>query len=127
MTVRTISSGSEYEKRYAYSRGVVDDTYVFLSGTTAIKHPTTDIDPDVGDQTRQILKTVTAALDDAGSSLADVIRLRYCLTNRADWDAVGTIVGKSLGGARPAVSLVFCELLDPRMKVMIEVTARRRK
>lgn len=127
MALKTISSGSEYEKRYAYSRAVADDNYVFLSGTTGFKHPTTDVDPDVRDQTQQIIKTITAALKEAGGSLADAIRVHYYLKSPADWDAVGTIMAEALGEARPAISLAFGELLDPRLKVLIEVTARRRK
>jgi enamine deaminase RidA (YjgF/YER057c/UK114 family) len=60
------------------------------------------------------------------SSLSPARPDRYYLPDRADWDAASAVTGEILADIRPAATVVFCDLLDPRMKIEIEVTARIR-
>jgi len=126
MQRRLISSGSNYEKTAGYSRAVVDGEWVFVSGTTGMDYKAMTIEPDVIAQTRQTFKNIGAALADAGSSFADVVRVHYYFTDGADWTKVAPVLGEVFGNVRPAATAIVCDLIDPRMKIEIEVTARRR-
>ncbi len=125
-TRRLISSGSDFERHTGYSRAVVDGDDVFVAGTTGFDYATMTIAPDVAAQTRQTFANIARALDEAGSSLADVVRARYYVPDHADWDAASAVIGEHFGNIRPAATAVFCGLVDPRMRIEIEVTARRR-
>jgi enamine deaminase RidA (YjgF/YER057c/UK114 family) len=126
MTRRLISSGSSFEAVAGYSRAVVDGDWVFVSGTTGFDYRAKTISDDVVEQTRQCFRNIAAALAEAGSSLDDVVRVRAFLVSRNDFDKVAPLFGEHLGRARPANTTVIAELIDPRMKIKIEVTACRR-
>lgn len=121
-----ISSGSSFEKLAGYSRALVDGEWIFVSGTTGYDYSTMAIAPDLEAQTRQAFRNIGAALEQAGSSLDDVVRVRYYLTDRADFERVAPLFGEFLANARPAATAVVCALVDPNMKIEIEVTARAR-
>ena len=126
MQRRLISSGSSYEKTAGYSRAVVDGDWVFVSGTTGLDYKAMTIAPDVVSQTRQTFKNIGTALADAGASFADVVRVRYYFTDADDWTKVAPVLGEVFGDVRPAATAIVCDLIDPRMKIEIEVTARRK-
>jgi len=126
MQRRLISSGSSFEKTAGYSRAVVDGDWVFVSGTTGMDYKAMTIDPDVIAQTRQTFRNIGAALADSGSSFADVVRVHYYFTDAADWPKVAPVLGEVFGDVRPAATAIVCDLIDPRMKIEIEVTARRK-
>jgi enamine deaminase RidA (YjgF/YER057c/UK114 family) len=126
VTRRLISSGSPFEKSWGYSRAVIDGDWVFVSGTTGFDYATMTISADVAEQTRQTFRTIAKVLTDAGCTLADIVRARYYVPNAADWEAIGSVAGEVLGNVRPAATAVVCGLIDPRMKIEIEVTAKRR-
>ncbi len=125
--MRTLfSGGSAYEREYGYSRAVADGDLVFVAGTTGFDYATMTIADDPAEQTRQCFRTIAAALERAGASLADVVRARYYVPDAADWPAIGAVCGEVLGEIRPAATALVCGLIDPRMRVEIEVTARRK-
>jgi enamine deaminase RidA (YjgF/YER057c/UK114 family) len=123
---RLISSGSAFEKVAGYSRAVVDGEWVFVSGTTGFDYGAMTISDDVVQQVRQTFRNIEAALSQAGASLADVVRANYIVPNAADWPTITPILGQYFGEIRPASTAVVAGLVDPRMKIEIEVTARRR-
>ncbi|HZS84136.1 MAG TPA: RidA family protein [Stellaceae bacterium] len=126
MERRLISSGSSFERRFGYSRAVVDGDFVFVSGTTGFDYQAMTIADDPAAQTRQALANIEAALAEAGAALDDVVRVRYYVPERADWDAIAAVLGERLGAIRPAATAIFCGLVDQRMKIEIEATARKR-
>ena len=77
MSVRHISTGSPFEEKIGYSRAVVADGWVFVSGTTGYDYETMELPEDVVDQCRNTLATIGKALSDAGSSLDDVVRVLH--------------------------------------------------
>lgn len=123
---RLISSGSTFEAQIGYSRAVVDGDWIFVSGTTGFDYSTMTIQDGVVEQTEQCLRNIAAALAEAGSSLADVLRVHYILPNAADFPACWPTLRRHFGEVRPAATMIAAGLADPRMRIEIEVTARRR-
>lgn len=120
---RLISSGSSYETDVAYSRAVVDGRWVFMSGTTGFDYQSMTISPRVEEQAEQCFRNIAAALAEAGSSLADVVRVRYIVPRREDFEPVWPVIRKYLADVRPACTMIVAGLADPRMLIEIEVTA----
>ena len=120
-----ISSGSSFEQSVGYSRAVVDGEWIFVSGTTGFDYETMAISDDPVTQTRQAFKNIAKALEQAGSSLADVVRVHYIVPRAEDWARITPVLGEHLGQVRPAATAIVAGLVDPRMLVEIEVTARR--
>ena len=123
---RAILSGSTFEEQIGYARAVVDGDWVHVSGTTGFDYATMRISGDVTEQAEQALRNVEAALAEAGCSLADVVRVRYLLPDRADFEPCWPALRRCFGEVRPAATMLVCGLADPRMKFEIEVEARRR-
>lgn len=122
--VKRISSGSPFEARIGYSRAVVDGDMVYVSGTTGYDYARMEMPEDVALQTRNALGTIDKALREAGSSLNDVVRVRYYITDMADYDVIVEVLGQAFAEIRPAATMLVCGLTTPEMKVEIEVTAR---
>jgi len=122
---RLISSSSPFEAGVGYSRAVVDGEWVFVSGTTGFDYGAMTISPDVCEQTEQTMRNIGQALAEAGSSFADVVRVRYILPDAADFEPCWPVLRRYLGEVRPATTMIAAGLSDPRMKIEIEVTARR--
>ena len=125
MTRRLISSGSDFEEQIGYSRAVVDDDYVHVSGTTGFEYVSGTISGRVVEQAERAIANIETALAEAGCSLADVVRVRYMFPNRGDFEPCWPVLRKAFGKARPAATMMSCDLIDPRIRVEIEVTARR--
>ena len=121
---RLISSGSPFEAAAGYSRAVVDGEWVFVAGTTGFDYARMTIADDPALQARQALRNIEQALAEAGAALGDVVRVRYYLPDLADWPAIVPVLGEVFGTIRPAATALICGLVDPRMKIEIEVTAR---
>ena len=119
-----ISSGSPFEKKIGYSRAVVDGNIIYVSGTTGYDYKTMVMPDDVRDQARNAFATITHALEEAGSTIKDVVRVRYYITDMAHYDGLVEVAGKVFGEIRPAATMLVCGLTRPEMKVEIEVTAR---
>lgn len=127
MARRLIQSGFGLEERAAYSRAVVDGDWVFVSGTTGYDPRLGDFPPDPADQARQAFANIEKALTEAGASLADVVRVRYMTVDRTTFEECIEVFADRFAAIRPASTLMICELADPRMKVEIEVTAKKRQ
>lgn len=123
---KCISSGSAFEETFAYSRAVVDDHYVFVSGTTGYDYGTMTISDDLVEQTEQCFINITQALTAAGTDLSQVVRIHYILPNKKDFARCAPVLQKYLSDSRPAATLFEAGLLDDAMKIEIEVTARRK-
>jgi enamine deaminase RidA (YjgF/YER057c/UK114 family) len=118
-----ISSGSSYEAQIGYSRAVVAGDWVFVSGTTGFDYATMTISDDVVAQAEQCLQNIAKALAEAGCTLDDVVRVNYVLPNGADFEPCWPVLRQHFGKAKPAAMVITAGLLDPRMKIEIEVTA----
>lgn len=125
MVGQRISSGSSFEALASYSRAVVDGDWVFVSGTTGFDYKAGTISDDPVEQTEQCFRTIAWALGEAGSSMAELVRIRVFLADPGLFQAVVPVIGRWCREARPANTTVVAPLIDPRMKIEIEVTAKR--
>jgi enamine deaminase RidA (YjgF/YER057c/UK114 family) len=122
----TISTGSKFEAWGGYSRAVVDREWVFVSGTAGYDFSDGSISDDAAEQARQCLRTIAATLEKAGTSLADIVRVRVYLSDRAYVMPVSEVLGATFSDPRPTNTTIICGFAMPEMKVEIEVTALRR-
>jgi len=127
MNRRLISSGSSFEREIGYSRAVVDGEWVFVSGTTGFDYQSMRISENLLEQTEQCLRNITSALEQAGASLSDVVRVTYILPETGDFPACWPVLRKYFGDVRPAATMISAGLADPRIRIEIEVTARRNR
>jgi len=126
MTRRLIGSGSTFEEQIGYSRAVVDGEWVFVSGTTGFNYTAMSISDNLLEQTEQCFRNIETALREAGASLGDVVRVRYILPDAADFERCWPVLRKRFGEIRPAATMIVAVLVDPRIRIEIEVTARKR-
>ena len=126
MPRRLISSGSKFEAEIGYSRAVVDGEWCFVSGTTGFNYDTMTISEDVAEQADQCFKNIIKALGQGGFELADAVRVHYLLPNAKDFEPCWPVLQNYLGNIRPAATMFVAALADPRMKIEIEVTAKKR-
>ena len=125
MARQRISSGSSFEELAGYSRAIVDGDWVFVSGTTGFDYKAGTISADVVEQTHQCFRNIEWALVQAKAKLKDMVRIQIHLTDAADFTKIAPVIGQYCREARPANTTVVSQLIDPRMKIEIEVTARR--
>ena len=123
---RLISSGSSFEEQIGYSRAVVDGDWIFVSGTTGFDYATMTIADDITEQAGQCLRNIEAALREADATLADVVRVLYIVPKADEFERCWPVLRQHLGAVRPAATMISAQLLDPRMRIEIQVTARRR-
>lgn len=125
MPRKLITSGSRFEAEVGYSRAVVDGDFVFVSGCTGYDYRTMTIADDVVAQCEQTFRNIEAALAQADAKLADVVRANFIVPDRADWSACWPVIRRYFGDVRPASTMIVAGLADERMKIEIEVTAKR--
>lgn len=125
MTRRRISSGSRFEADIAYSRAIVDGDWVFVSGTTGFDYTTMQLADGVEAQTEQCLRNIEAALREADAYIADIVRVRYILPDASEFPLCWPVLRRWLGDVRPAATMWSAGLIDPAIRIEIEVTARR--
>ena len=123
MNRQWITSGSTFEAQIGYSRAVVAGDWVFVSGTTGFDYTNMTISDDVVTQAEQCLQNIATALAEAGCTLDDVVRVNYVLPDGADFEPCWPVLRQHFGKAKPAAMVITAGLLDPRMKIEIEVTA----
>jgi enamine deaminase RidA (YjgF/YER057c/UK114 family) len=125
MSRQFISSGSIFEQEIGYSRAIVDGDWVFVSGSTGFDYSSMTISDDVVKQTEQCFKNINAALTEAGLVMQDIVRVRYILPIREDLEQSWPVIRRYLGDVRPTATMIVAGLSDPRMRIEIEVTAKK--
>jgi enamine deaminase RidA (YjgF/YER057c/UK114 family) len=121
--MKRLSTGSPFETTMGYSRAVVKGGWCFVSGVTGYDYATMEIQPDIAGQGRACFMTIRQVLDQAGFSMADIVRVQYTVVDAGLVDALVPVLGEALGDVRPAATMVIAGLIRPEMLVEIEVTA----
>ena len=126
MTWQTLSSGSSFEQQAPYSRAMFDDEWVFVSGTTGFDYATMIISDDVGEQARRTWKNIAEVLEKAGSNLEEIVQFLLIFPNREDLSVIGQVM-KEVLPHKPTGTAICANLVDPRIKIEIQVTAKRKR
>jgi enamine deaminase RidA (YjgF/YER057c/UK114 family) len=114
-----VSSGSDFESTVGYSRAVRVGPHVSVAGTTGPGPP-----DDIGAQTREALRRIEIALNEAGAVLSDVVRTRVYVTDISRWREVAAVHAEIFGEIRPAATMVeVAALIAPELLVEIEADA----
>ncbi|SLN29512.1 Putative aminoacrylate peracid reductase RutC [Falsiruegeria litorea R37] len=116
MGITRISTGSEFEAKVGYCRAVVAGGFVHVAGTVGQGD-------DVVSQCRSALEVIGSALEKAGASFADVVRVTYMLPDRHEFEPCWPILRETFGDNPPAATMIECNLIDPKFRIEIEVTA----
>ena len=123
MSKRLISSGSPFEAEVGYSRAVVQGDWCFMAGVTGFDYSTMTLPDTIAAQARQCFVTIDSALQDAGFTRADIVRVTHYVTDRALVDELKPVLSEHLGSIRPSATMVIADLMTPEMLYEIEVTA----
>ena len=121
---KLISQSSPFEKNIGYSRAVVEDEWIFVSGTTGYDYATMEISDNAAEQAKQCLENIQWALNEAGASIENVVRVHYILPDATDFESCWPILRSYFGNVLPAATMFSAGLADPKMKIEIEVTAK---
>jgi enamine deaminase RidA (YjgF/YER057c/UK114 family) len=114
-----VSSGSDFESTVGYSRAVRVGPHIAVAGTTGPG----PVD-DVGAQTREALRRIEIALNEAGATLRDVIRTRIYVTDISRWAEVAAVHREVFGEVRPVATMVeVAALIAPELLVEVEADA----
>ncbi|RED44919.1 RidA family protein [Seonamhaeicola aphaedonensis] len=127
MTKKLISSGSTFETQIGYSRAVIQDNWIFVSGTTGYNYKIMFISEDVVQQAEQCLINIKSTLEKAQASMSDIVRVTYILPNPSDFELCWPVFKKYLGHVKPAATMISAGLANEKMKIEIEVTALKTK
>jgi enamine deaminase RidA (YjgF/YER057c/UK114 family) len=122
---RSIHSAAPWEALAGYARAVISGDFVFVAGTVG-RDPATGVVPEpVTEQCAIALSIIETALTQAGAGFADVVRVTYYVADRADFEPCWPQLRAAFGAHPPASTVLVAGLLDPSMKIEIEVTAHR--
>jgi enamine deaminase RidA (YjgF/YER057c/UK114 family) len=120
-----VESGTPWGPVVGYSRAVRIGSIVEVAGTTAARPEGGAVGgDDIGEQAREAIRRIVAALAEVGARPADVIRTRMYVTDIDRWEEVGRAHGEVFAAIRPATSMVeVARLITPDLLVEIEATA----
>jgi enamine deaminase RidA (YjgF/YER057c/UK114 family) len=123
MLRKNITSGSKFEAEIAYSRAVVCGDMAFVSGTTGFDYATMNISESLPEQTAKALDNIESALISAGFAFNNIVKVSYILPEPDSFQACWPVLRARFGDIRPAATMISARLMDPRMKIEIEVVA----
>ena len=124
MTRKRYFTGSRFEERGGYARGVRDGDMVFMSGCVGFDYEKDTIADDIVEQTHQAFRNINRGLAELWATFEDVVRIVIYIADRAYYEQTVDIIGEYCRDVRPANTFIVAQLVDPRMKIEIEVTTR---
>ncbi|AEA43082.1 RidA family protein [Fluviicola taffensis] len=124
---KLISTSSRFEREMAFSRAVVVENMVFVSGCTGYDYAADSLPEDVVTQTEQTFQNIIYALKEAGASLQDVVRVTYIIPNPADIPLCAAVMRTYFQDVLPACTCYCAPLVNDALKIEIEVTAIKSK
>ena len=124
MIRQNVSSGAVWEDIVGYSRAVRIGNVVEVAGTTAVAGDLVIGLDDAYEQTRFILTKIEKALQEAGASMADVVRTRMFVTDISQWEEIDRAHGEFFSQIKPVTTMVEVNaLIQPELLIEIEATA----
>ncbi|MDA3730948.1 RidA family protein [Niameybacter massiliensis] len=123
MTKRIVSTDKAPKAIGPYSQAVVVGEMVYTSGQLGLDPETMELKETVQDQAHQACKNLIAVLEEAGSSINNVIKTTVFLADINDFVAVNEVYAQYFTEPFPARSAVQVGNLPKLAKVEIEVIA----
>lgn len=120
---RKLISLSEGEKTYGMSRAVVQGDWCFVSGTVGYDYSKGELPEGAAQQAQNTFTNIMSALEAGGFELGHSVRVQYTISDRKYMDAVLKVIRQHYGAILPAATMIVADLVDPKMKIEIEVTA----
>jgi 2-iminobutanoate/2-iminopropanoate deaminase len=106
-----------------YNQAIRAGEFVFVAGQLGLKPGDTTIEGDITEQTEQVMQNLKAILEEAGSSLADLVKTTVFLQNLGDFAAMNEVYARHIGDRPPARSTVEVAKLPSSALVEIEAVA----
>ena len=107
-----------------YSQAIIAGGFVFASGQIPLVPATGELNTGTtADQTRQVLQNLSAVLEAAGSSLADVVKATVYLKDMNDFAQMNAVYGEFFKPPFPARAAVEVARLPKDVKVEVEAIA----
>ncbi|MEE9272104.1 MAG: RidA family protein [Robiginitomaculum sp.] len=120
---RKLISMNESEKTYSMSRALMQGDWCFVSGTVGYDYTNGVLPEGAAQQAQNTFTNIMAALKAAGFELGHTVRVQYTITDRKYIKEVLPVIKAHFGAILPAATMVIAGLVDPEMKIEIEVTA----
>lgn len=119
------SSGAKWEDIVGYSRAVKVGNIIEVTGTVAVDENSNLVGGnDAYEQTKFIIQKIEKVLQQAGSSLKDVVRTRMFVTDISRWEEYGKAHGEFFYKIKPCTSMIEVKgLIAPEYLIEIEATA----
>ena len=106
-----------------YSQAVVANGMVYTSGQIALTPEGVMLEEDVVIQTKQVLKNLQAVLEEAGSSMSQVVKTTIFIDSMDDFAIINEIYEKAFGSHKPARATVAVKTLPKNALVEIDAVA----
>ena len=106
-----------------YSQAVVANGMVFTSGQIALTPEGVMLENDIVIQTKQVFQNLRAVLEEAGSSLENVLKTTIFLDSMDYFVVVNEIYAEAFGTHKPARSTVAAKTLPKNALIEIDVVA----
>lgn len=106
-----------------YNQAIRVGDLVFVAGQIGLKPGGGGVEGDIAAQTEQVLRNLAAILDEAGSSLANLVKTTVFLVDFSDFAAMNEVYGRHVGDRPPARSTVEVSKLPSGALIEIEAVA----
>ncbi len=107
-----------------YSQGVISGELFYSSGQIPLKADGELVQGGISEQTHQVFANLQAVLEEAGSSLQQVIKTTVFIKDMNDFAELNAIYASYFGEHKPARSTVEVARLPKDVKVEIEVISK---
>ncbi|MEI9988592.1 MAG: Rid family hydrolase [Rhizomicrobium sp.] len=109
-----------------YSRAVVQDGWIFVSGTMGVDAQTGAMPDDFTAQAQNSFRIIENALEQAGASLADVAHVRIFVSDRQYLREMVIVLQQKFTNVMPAQTMLIAQMPNEAAKLEIEVIAKAR-
>jgi 2-iminobutanoate/2-iminopropanoate deaminase len=106
-----------------YNQAIVSGGFVFVAGQLGLTADGQMVEGGIGEQTEQVMRNLTAILDEAGSGLDHLVKTTVFLTDLGDFAGMNEVYARHVGDTPPARSTIEISALPSGALVEIEAIA----
>ncbi len=107
-----------------YSQGLVHNGLVYVSGQIPFVPESGELlTGSIEEQTRQVLKNISAILKEAGTELNNVVKTTVYLKDMNDFEEMNRVYGEHFAGNKPARATVQVARLPKDVSIEIDAIA----